>query len=125
MSLHSLRAFEMTIHIPAVGSPVVTPGGEVDQANATKLARSLAALADAGWPTVLVDLSDTEFLDLSGARALADAHAYLARRGDGSLVLRSPPSAVSRLLAFTGLDRLLAPGMDGRVPPELRDRISA
>lgn len=115
----------MKITLPDQGSPVIKLSGEVDQANAPKLARSLTALGEAGWPTMLVDLSGTEFLDLAGARALGDTHAHLHQVADGSLILQSPPASVSRLLAFTGLDRLLAPAMDGRVPPDPRERISA
>lgn len=115
----------MSISIPDQGSPVVKLSGEVDQANAPELARSLTALGEAGWSTILVDLSGTDFLDLSGARALADTHAHLRHVADGSLILQSPPASVSRLLAFTGLDRLLVPAMVGRVAPDLSERISA
>lgn len=115
----------MSIDIPDQGSPLVKLRGEVDQANVPRMARGLSALGDAGWSTILVDLSDTEFIDLSGARALAEMHAHLRRLSGGSLILSSPTASVSRLLAFTGLDRLLVPAMDGRVPQNLRDRISA
>lgn len=123
--LQALRAFEMSIDVPSQGHPVVKLRGEVDQANVPKLARGLSALGEAGWSTILVDLSNTAFLDLSGARALADVHAHLCQMAGGCLILSSPPANVSRLLSFTGLDRLLAPSMDGRVPPDLRERISA
>ncbi len=55
---------------------------------------------------VLVDMSDVEWIDVTGLGLLAAAHERLHRRGD-QLVLHHPSPALRRTLAVTRLGRVL------------------
>lgn len=86
------------------GLPVVSVPVEVDIGNAEGLDAALAA-AGAGHPTVVADMSGTEFCDSSGLRVLLSA-ASRARAGGGELRLVTEAVPVLRVLAVTGVDRL-------------------
>lgn len=55
---------------------------------------------------VVLDLSDTGFIDSTGLGVLVAAHRRLAEVGRGLVLLR-PRSQFTRLLDLTGLDKLL------------------
>ncbi len=64
-----------------------------------------------GWPRVELDLSAVEFGDSSFLRSLYRLHQHAQdREGGVTIVAASPP--VRRLLQITGLDAILAPGLD-------------
>jgi anti-anti-sigma factor len=55
---------------------------------------------------LVLDLTDLEFLDSSGLRAMIQAATSL--QGRGRLVLESPRQAVRRLFEVSGVDKLQA-----------------
>jgi anti-anti-sigma factor len=91
--------------------PSDTPGrlrlvGELDLANAESLLTALQEAAHTG--DVLLDVSELQFVDSSGIRALLQAHIALKEQGRG-LVLLSPTPFVRRIfdtleLAANGVD---------------------
>ena len=87
------------------GLAVVSVVGELDCATAPLLGAVLGGLADPGR-VILVDLSDTEFLDCAGVGVLANAYQHLCQLG-GALFLDSPRREVSRVLRWTQLDRMI------------------
>lgn len=82
---------------------VLRLSGEVDIATEPRLSAALRDLLEAGRQQpvrhLVVDMSDLQFLDLSGLQTLLEAERELRRRG-GSLVLRSPTRRVRRLLGL-------------------------
>jgi anti-sigma B factor antagonist len=83
------------------GQVVVVLRGELDVAEAAKVAASLA-LAAASGRNVIVDLEGLEFIDSSGLAALVSARQH-ARRAGCDLLLAAPQQQVLRMLAVTRL----------------------
>ena len=93
------------------GVPVVTAPEEIDLANAAGLKAALleAALlepAEPGRAMVVVDMSRTRFCDSAGLNALVGA-ARQARAGGGEVRLVVVGEAVARIVALTGVDRVM------------------
>ncbi len=76
--------------------------GEFDAYSAPALEQQISELLDDHVREMVLDLSETTFLDSSGLRAILTAHRRLASEG-GKLTLRSPSTPVARLLDITGL----------------------
>jgi anti-anti-sigma factor len=76
--------------------------GELDAYTAPSLEDHISALLGDGVTSLVLDLSDTGFLDSSGLRALLTVHRRLEGTA-GHLELRAPSEPVVRLLEITGL----------------------
>jgi anti-sigma B factor antagonist len=81
---------------------VLSVKGELDASTAPDLAELCHSVHAAGARDVVIDLTDTSFLDSSGLRALIEAHRLFADGGNLHLAHASEP--VRRLLEITGLD---------------------
>ncbi|GAA1784837.1 MULTISPECIES: STAS domain-containing protein [Streptomonospora] len=82
---------------------VVAVQGEIDIATADDMRdRLLAAASEPGCATVVADLSEVEFFDASGVRALMAARRRLDADGVRT-VLGGPSAAVVRTLEVLGL----------------------
>lgn len=90
---------------PDASPSVVGVEGEIDVATCTELWERLAAEIER-TTAVILDLSGTTFIDSSGLSVIVRAMRTLDSRG-GSLVLRNPRPSVARVLALTGLDKVL------------------
>ena len=89
------------------GVPVVTAPEEVDLANAALLQKALAEAAGPGQVLVVVDMSRTRFCDSAGLNALVTADRR-ARADGGEVRLVAVGEAVARVVALTGVDRVVA-----------------
>ena len=87
------------------GLAVVAVVGELDCATAPRLSQALAGLAEPGR-VILVDLSDTEFMDCAGLAPLVAACEHQRELG-GDLILDAPTRAVSRVIECTHLDNVV------------------
>ena len=84
---------------------VFTLRGEHDISSEPSFERRLEDAFDAG-STVIVDLSEVEFMDSSVLRALAYGAAQAARHPQHHIGIVAPPdSQARRLLAVTGIDK--------------------
>jgi anti-anti-sigma factor len=81
---------------------VLTVRGELDAYSAPGLEDQVTRLVGEQVDEVVLDLSQTGFLDSSGLRAILTAQRRLAENG-GRMRLRAPSEAVTRLLEITGL----------------------
>ncbi len=89
------------------GALVVTVRGELDLYTAPDLrARMLKAIAD-GATAVVLDLRETTFMDSTALGVIIAAMKALRAQG-GRLVLVNDSRSISKTLAITGLDELLA-----------------
>jgi anti-sigma B factor antagonist len=87
--------------------PVITPPGEIDATTAGQLCLALLEAAANGRQTIVVDMTRTGFCDSAGLTVLVQAY-QRALTGGGELRLVIPAgSAVFRILAITGLHRLI------------------
>ncbi|HEV7193309.1 MAG TPA: STAS domain-containing protein [Jatrophihabitantaceae bacterium] len=98
---------QLTSDLEAAGGPVVSIVGEVDLASAGQLrsaGRAAVTAAESGAQIVL-DIRGVTFLDSTGVGALVDIVNAAAEKGT-SVVLRSTPDRVRKILEITGvLDR--------------------
>lgn len=81
-------------------------GGELDIATAEHLIGVAGGLADADLQPLCLDLSELEFVDAAGLRAVLVVRRLVDARG-GRLVLTGLRPLARRLLEITGLDRVL------------------
>jgi anti-anti-sigma factor len=85
------------------GIRTFTVRGELDMSTAPDLERKLdPALADSG-ASIMLDLSECEFIDSTGIALIVRAWQQLGR-GTGRLVLCSANFQVRRLLKITGVE---------------------
>lgn len=88
------------------GVPVVAAPDEIDAANVARLRAALLDAAAHGTRTLVVDMTRTQFCDSSGLNVLVCAH-QRARTEGGEVVLVIAAAAVVRILALTGIDRVI------------------
>src|SRR5690348_4355934 len=85
---------------------VISLPAEIDITIADRLREELLSVANQGATLLVADLSKTTFCDSSGISAMARAYRRAqASGGDMRLVVVAP--AVRRVLALTGVDRML------------------
>ena len=99
------RPFEVTVTEQS-DTVVVRVAGEVDVVTAPVLRRHLDSALAANRDIVVIDLSDTTFLDARGVAVLVHARKHVVGSG-GHLVVRRPPPLVRRVLELAQeLDRV-------------------
>jgi len=87
------------------GTPVVAVAGEIDLFTAPEFKRHVhRALDETG--RVVVDLTETSFVDSSSLGVLIGAHRRLVAEGEQPLVVVATDRSVLKTLRITGLDGL-------------------
>jgi anti-sigma B factor antagonist len=102
------------VHVPGGRYPllwigqaaVVTPPVEIDITNAGQVREELLSVINEGAVLLIVDLSKTTFCDSAGVGALVRTFRRASASG-GEMRLVVGTLAVQRVLAVTGIDRLL------------------
>jgi anti-sigma B factor antagonist len=84
------------------GAAIVSMAGELDVSTAPELVDICRSVYAQGTRDVVLDLTDTSFLDSSGLRALIGAQQLFGDDG-GNVRLSHPSEPVMRLLEITGL----------------------
>jgi anti-sigma B factor antagonist len=82
---------------------VVAVSGEVDLFTAPEFKQRVTAPIGAGIDHVIVDLTETTFIDSSSLGVLIGAHRRLQQRG-GRLVVACDAEAILKTFRITGLD---------------------
>lgn len=85
---------------------VVEPKGDIDLATAKELGDVLRAEVAQEPEEVVVDLTETTYLDSSGISVLLNAQRRLTRAGSRFAVV-APPGAPRRVLELTGVAETL------------------
>jgi anti-sigma B factor antagonist len=88
--------------------PVARVSGEVDAANASELGARLRELVTNQSNGLIVDLTDTEYLDSAGINLLFTIGDELVARQQRLRVVVPPESPIARMLGITGLDHVHA-----------------
>jgi anti-anti-sigma factor len=90
------------------GVRVIAVKGELDLSTASDLERPLDDAVSSGDVSVLIDLSECEFIDSTGIALIVRAWQHLDRAADGDgsgrVVLCSHNDQVRRVLEITGLE---------------------
>ena len=82
---------------------VVSVAGEIDLFTAPEFKQRVSAPIDEGRTHVIVDLTETTFIDSSSLGVLIGAHRRL-RRLEGALVIVCSNDAIIKTFRITGLD---------------------
>jgi anti-sigma B factor antagonist len=96
-------AFSIEDRIVGDETHVVAVTGEIDLFTAPEFKQRLSAPIDAGRRHVIVDLTQTTFIDSSSLGVLIGAHRRL-RRLEGTLVIVCDNDAIVKTFRLTGLD---------------------
>ena len=88
------------------GTPVVAVAGEIDLFTAPELKRRVQRALDDDGGRLVVDLTETTFVDSSSLGVLIGAHRRLVADGEQPLVLVAADRSVLKTLRITGLDGL-------------------
>jgi anti-sigma B factor antagonist len=83
----------------------ISGSGDWDIAHSAALREALGALVDDGIRTMVIDLSDVQFVDSTVLGVLVGVHKRLLDAG-GSIRLTQPRAPVLRVLKLTALDRV-------------------
>jgi anti-anti-sigma factor len=101
------------------GVPVVRPRADVDAANAAALREQLADCVDSTTDRLVIDLSETRYIDSAGLDMLFRLSELLRQRRTRLLVVIAPESHLARLAEIVGLSRSMA------IHPSLQDALGA
>ena len=85
---------------------LVELGGDIDLANAQAIADALCEAIDRTSTSLLVDVSAVAFMDSSAMAMLLRVHGHALERGC-TVTWTGVQPAPARVIAVTGLDRLL------------------
>jgi anti-sigma B factor antagonist len=96
-------AFEIEDRSVDADTHVVSVSGEIDLFTAPEFKQRVSAPIDEGRTHVVVDLTETTFIDSSSLGVLIGAHRRL-RRLDGRLVVVCSNDAIVKTFRITGLD---------------------
>lgn len=93
---------------PDPGTVLIRPSGRLNMVAAPGLRNLITGAVDEHTARVVVDLSDTEFIDSSGLGALV-AGLKVARAAGADLRIAAPNTQVLAALKLTNLNRILKP----------------
>jgi anti-anti-sigma factor len=99
------QQFDVTTETVEAGIQRISVRGELDLGTAPRLEEALAAARSGEGISVLIDLSDCEFIDSSGVSLIVNCWRDLEQKeGSEQLVLCCPKAQVKRLLKITGVE---------------------
>ena len=96
-------AFAIEDRVVGDGTHIVAVAGEIDLFTAPEFKQRVSAPIDRGRTRVVVDLTETTFIDSSSLGVLIGAHRRLRRLG-GELVIVCSHEAIIKTFRITGLD---------------------
>ncbi|MEA2304400.1 MAG: anti-sigma factor antagonist [Solirubrobacteraceae bacterium] len=97
--------FSLTEDQASAGAHVIAVAGEVDIFTAPELKRAIAAAIDGGARRLVVDLTETRFLDSTALGVLIGAVKRL-RPLEGRLVIVNTEPSTAKTFEITGLDQI-------------------
>jgi anti-sigma B factor antagonist len=86
-------------------TPVGRVDGEIDASNATQIGIQLRAMVANRAFGLIVDLTDTSYIDSAGINMLFVLGDELRTRQQALRLVVGPATPIARMLAITGLDR--------------------
>jgi anti-sigma B factor antagonist len=101
-------SIELRVETLSSERALVSVGGEVDLATAPELAAVLERTLADGGRTIVLDLTDVEFIDTSGVGVMLEARRQISEKNADLAVVAPPNSPARRLLELTELIEPLA-----------------
>ena len=98
--------FSLTEDRPASGAHVIAVAGEVDIFTAPELKRAIGGAIDGGARELVIDLTETRFLDSTALGVLIDAVKRLRPPLEGRLVIVNTEPSTAKTFEITGLDQI-------------------
>lgn len=99
------QSFEVSTEIVDSGIHRISVRGELDLGTAPNLEKALTAARSGEGISILIDLSECEFIDSSGVSLIVNGWRDLEQKGGSEqLVLCCPKDQVKRLLKITGVE---------------------
>lgn len=100
------------------GDLIVTPKGDIDMSSGPMLWDTLAEAIPLVSQRLVLDLSETTFLDSTALTVFVRAYRRLRAAGaDAELILRAPSTSAEKILAITGLDQVFTIEKTARMTP--------
>lgn len=98
-------------------SYVVRVVGEIDASNASRVADEIAAMPESSASSLVIDLSETDYLDSAGIRMLFDVSARLEASGRSTCIAVSADSPIRQVLTLTEVHQVIpvAEDVDGAI----------
>lgn len=90
---------------------VYAPRGRIDGSNAAAAEGELLALLERAGPSVVIDLSELDYVSSAGLRVLLIA-AKAAKASGGQAVLAGARSGVAEVLRMSGFDKIMTISAD-------------
>jgi anti-sigma B factor antagonist len=81
---------------------LITIKGRVDSIESSGLAKALKTAHQRGRHTIIVDMSQVEYMSSAGFRALGDAQRNLKRQQSGEVILAQVPAHIHEALELVG-----------------------
>lgn len=97
---------------------IYSPKGRIDAASAATAERDVLAILERAGPSVIIDLSQVDYVSSAGLRVLLVA-AKTARAREGKAVIVAPRAAVQEVLRMSGFDKIIA------IAPSIDDALAA
>ena len=114
--------FEITDRKVDDDTHVIAVTGEIDLFTAPEFKQRMSAPIDEGRSNLIVDLTQTTFIDSSSLGVLIGAHRRLKLRG-GALLVVCDSEAIAKTFKITGLDGVFT--LAGSVDAALSDDATA
>lgn len=87
-------------------SNVYSPKGRIDAANAAVAERDVLAVLERSGPSLILDLSQLDYISSAGLRVLLVA-AKTARGRNGRALIVGPRASVHEVLRMSGFDKII------------------
>lgn len=97
--------FQLTQETAAGETQIIAVAGEIDLFTAPELKAALSEALDAGRSRIVVDLTDTTFLDSTALGVLIGAVKRLRSR-DGAMTIVNSDANIAKTFEITGLDQI-------------------
>lgn len=102
---HMTFDFSLTEDRPDSGAHVIAVAGEVDIFTAPELKRAISGAIDSGAREIVIDLTETRFLDSTALGVLIGAVKRL-RPLEGRLMIVNVEPSTAKTFEITGLDQI-------------------
>ncbi|MEK6277413.1 MAG: STAS domain-containing protein [Actinomycetota bacterium] len=97
--------FEVASDVVDGGVHVLAVCGELDLETSPRFKEALEGALENGGASLLIDLTECEFIDSTGVALIVEAwHRIKERDGGGQMALCCPNAQVRRVLEITGLE---------------------
>lgn len=100
------NGFSIAVKEEVIRIVTIAPQGRLDMLRALEFRKQLQAVLDSGVKNLVLDLSETPFLDSAGMAVLVSALKQCRERGGDARMVWPQAEPVKRILTLTKFDRV-------------------